>query len=240
MIKTVLQTGSTNSDLSERIRAGQLCREGDWLIADRQTGGRGRLGRPWSDGFGNFMGSTIVRPAERDPNPQSLAFVVALAVYEAVLPFMVQPEKLCVKWPNDLMIADAKLAGILLEREGDAIIVGIGVNLASAPELPDRPTVSLAQFGPRPDRDLFAQSLAASFDAELDRWRSYGLDPILRRWEAVAHKRGTSLTVQPPGEDAIKGKYDGLTVDGALMLRLADNSSRVIHAGDVILVKEES
>lgn len=239
LIHTVPQTGSTNSDLSERLRAGEAVGEGTWLVANRQTNGRGRLGRVWSDGLGNFMGSTVVRPAECDPLPPSLAFVAALAVYEAVVPLITQPDELSLKWPNDLLISGAKLAGILLEREGNAIIVGIGVNLASAPELPDRPTASLAQFGPRPDRDLFAQSLAASFDKELDRWRSFGLDLILRRWEAAAHPRGTALTVQPPGERAIPGNYDGLTDGGALKLRLADNSCRVIHAGDVILARKE-
>ena len=239
MIRTVPETGSTNADLAEQLRAGEAVGEGSWLVSDRQTAGRGRQGRTWFDGQGNFMGSTIVRPHERDPAPASLALVTALAVYEAVVPLIANPSELALKWPNDLMLADAKLSGILLEREGDAIIVGVGVNLAAAPDLPDRRTVALSAFGPAPERDTFAHSLAASFDRELERWRSFGLEPLVRRWESVAHPQGTPLRVHPPGEEPILGKYAGLTEDGALRLRLAGGESRVIHAGDVMLANEE-
>ncbi|EDL50374.1 biotin--[acetyl-CoA-carboxylase] ligase [Erythrobacter sp. SD-21] len=239
MIRTVPETGSTNADLAAQLRAGEAVGEASWLVADRQTAGRGRQGRTWFDGHGNFMGSTIVRPHERDPAPASLALVSALAVYEAVVPLIANPSELSLKWPNDLMLAGAKLSGILLEREGDAIIVGIGVNLAAAPDLPDRRTVALSAFGPAPERDTFAHSLAASFDRELERWRSVGLEPLVRRWESVAHPPGTSLRVHPPGEEPILGEYAGLTEDGALRLRLAGGESRVIHAGDVMLANEE-
>ena len=138
------------------------------------------------------------------------------------------------------MLDGAKLAGILLERERDAIIVGIGVNLAAAPQLPDRRTVALAEIGVTPDRDTFARSLAECFDREVERWRTYGLEPLVRRWESVAHAFGTPLTVQPPGEGRIDGTFDGLGADGALSLRLADGSTRAIHAGDVMLVNQES
>jgi len=153
---------------------------------------------------------------------------------------LADPAKLRIKWPNDLMLDGAKLSGILLEREGDAIIVGMGVNLAAAPDLPDRKTAALADYGPAPDRDIFAHSLAAAFARELERWRTYGLEPLARRWESVAHPPGTPLVVQPPGEDRIDGAFAGLTPDGALSLRLADGSTRVIHAGDVMLQNEES
>lgn len=193
----------------------------------------------WFDGHGNFMGSTVVRPHERDPAPASLALLTALALYETVVPLIPNPTDLSLKWPNDLMLGGAKLAGILLEREGDAIIVGIGVNLAAAPELPDRKTLALSQLGPAPDRDNFARSLAASFDTELERWRNFGVEPIVRRWESVAHLKGTVLTVHPPGEEPIDAAFAGLTDDGALRLRLASGETRVIHAGDVMLANEE-
>lgn len=239
MIQTVPETGSTNADLAAGLRAGEALAEGYWLVADRQNAGRGRQGRTWFDGHGNFMGSTIVRPHERDPAPSSLALLAGLALYEAIVPLIASPADLSLKWPNDLMLGGAKLAGILLEREGQAIIVGIGVNLAAAPDLPDRRTVALSSYGPAPDRDIFAASLAASFDRELERWRTYGLDPLVRRWESVAHPSGTRLRVHPPGEEPIEGAFAGLTGDGALRLRLADGHSRVIHAGDVMLATEE-
>ena len=239
MIRTVPETGSTNADLVAALRSGEVVAEGDWLVADRQTAGRGRQGRVWSDGHGNFMGSSVVHMHDRDPSPASLALVTALALYETVVPLLFKPSNLFLKWPNDLMLGGAKLAGILLEREGNAIIVGIGVNLAAAPELSGRRTVALAQLGPAPDRDLFARSLAASFDIERERWRTFGVEPIVRRWESVAHPNGTVLNVHPPGEEPIRAAFAGLTEEGALRLRLASGSVRVIHAGDVMLAEEK-
>ena len=239
MIKTVSETGSTNADLTAAIRAGEPVVEGNWLVADRQTAGRGRQGRNWFDGEGNFMGSTVVRPHERDPAPASLALLTGLALYETVVPLIRNPPDLALKWPNDLLLGGAKLAGILLEREGDAIIVGVGVNLAAAPELPDRKTMALSQIGPAPDRDIFARSLATVFDTELERWRNFGVEPIVRRWESVAHPKGTPLTVHPPGEEPISAAFAGLSEEGALRLRLVTGESRVIHAGDVMLANEE-
>ncbi len=239
MIRTIPETGSTNADLAGALRMGEAVAEGDWLVADRQTAGRGRQGRTWFDGNGNFMGSTVVRLHDRDPAPASLALLTGLALYESIVPLLANPAELSLKWPNDIMLGGAKLAGILLEREGDAIIVGIGVNLAAAPDLPDRRTMALAELGPAPDRDTFARALAANFDTELDRWRSYGVEPIVRRWEAVAHPKGTALTVHPPGEEPIHATFAGLTEGGALRLRMESGESRVIHAGDVMLAKEE-
>ena len=239
MIRTVPETGSTNADLLAALRGGDVVGEGDWLVADRQTAGRGRQGREWFDGTGNFMGSSVVRLAPGDPPPASFALAVGLAVYEAVLPMLPDPAALRLKWPNDVTYAGAKLAGILLEREGEALVVGIGVNLARAPHIDGRETIALSQLVPTPDRDLFAGALASSFATELERWRSYGLDPLARRWQAAAHPSGTPLTVAPPGEEPLTGAFDGLTDDGALRLRLADGSTRVMHAGDVFFAREK-
>lgn len=231
MIETVPETGSTNADLSARLRAGEHVPEGHWLIADRQTAGRGRQGRVWSDGAGNFMGSTVVHPRLGDPAPASLALLAGLALHEVVSPLLSAPYHALLKWPNDVLVGRAKLAGILLEREGEAVIVGIGVNLASAPHLSDRETIALANIAAAPDRDSFAASLARQFDLELERWRSFALSPIINRWLLAGHPIGTRLTAD--GQD---GTFAGLTPEGGLQLRLADGTSRTIHAGEVNLI----
>ncbi len=239
MIHTIPETGSTNADLLAAVRAGERLPEGDWLVAARQRAGRGRQRRDWFDGAGNFMGSTVVRLAANDPPPASVALAAGLAVYEAVVPLLPDPAPLRLKWPNDLTFAGAKLAGTLLEREGEALVVGIGVNLAQAPEIEGRATFALASLAPTPDRYLFASALAASFALELTRWRNYGLEPLTRRWQAAAHPLGTPLAVTPPGEPPMTGTFDGLTDDGALRLRLADGTTRVMHAGDVFFADEK-
>lgn len=235
MIRYVEETGSTNADLAARISGGDHLPEGDWLVADRQTAGRGRLGRVWDDGLGNFMGSTVVRIAPGDPAPASLALLTGLAVHEALVGDVGEGRELLLKWPNDLLLGGAKVAGILLEMTGGVVIVGIGVNLASAPDIPGRKVTSLAEHGPAPGRDDFARALASAFDTELQRWRSVGLAPLLRRWQSTAHPQGTPLTVLPPGEDALNGTFAGLAEDGNLRLALADGTIRTIHAGDVLL-----
>lgn len=234
-LEIVPETGSTSADLLARLAAGEPAREGHWLIADRQSAGRGRQGRTWLDGPGNFMGSTMVRLHQQDPAPASLSFVAAMAAFETVIDYLAVPQVLQLKWPNDLLLHGAKLAGILLERSEDVAVIGIGVNLAWAPALEGQASGQLRTLGPAPDRDAFTHRLAASFDLELDRWRQFGLEPLLARWRAAAHPLGSPLTVHGTDGSAISGTFDGLEPDGALRLRLADGTCRVIHAGDVTI-----
>jgi BirA family biotin operon repressor/biotin-[acetyl-CoA-carboxylase] ligase len=232
-IRTVAETGSTNADLIALAASGTG--EGFWLRAERQTGGRGRQGRVWQSPPGNFYGSTLVRLRASDPAPATLALVAAVALEEAAR--VHAPEAaLSIKWPNDLLLGGAKLAGILLERAGDAVVVGIGVNLAHHPEGLDRPVTSLAAHGPAPDVATFAETLAESFERWIARWRGEGLAPVRERWIARAHAAGTALAATLPDGQRIEGLFDRLDGDGALILRLADGSVRAIHAADVFLI----
>ncbi len=205
--------------------------EGHWLGADRQTAGRGRLGRVWDDGQGNFMGSTVVRLTASDPSPATLALVVAVALAKVVKIFA-PSTPLQLKWPNDLLVDGAKCSGILLERSGDTVVVGIGVNLASAPDLPDRPTFAFADAGVAIDRDRFAETLAIALMDALWTWRQEGVASIVRAWLPLGHPVGTQLRVS---EQGIDGTFDGLEPDGALRLRRADGMVMLVHAGDVEL-----
>lgn len=235
MIEFVQETGSTNSDLARRLREGENVAEGHWRVADRQVAGRGRQGREWFDGTGNFMGSTVVHKRAGDPPVSTLSLVAGLALYEVAASLLADPLHLSLKWPNDLLFGRAKLAGILLEGEGASVIVGVGVNLSVTPPVQGREVTAFAEHGPAPARDLFAERLAAQFALDLERWRTYGLEPIIARWQAVGHKIGTSLTVHDPDGSLVSGEFGGLAADGSLNLRLADGSTRAIHAGDVIL-----
>jgi BirA family transcriptional regulator, biotin operon repressor / biotin---[acetyl-CoA-carboxylase] ligase len=90
-----------------------------------------------------------------------------------------------------------------------------------------------------PDRDLFAAALTRCFASEIERWRTYGLAPLISRWLAAGHSLGTPLQVGEPGETPLAGTFAGLTSDGALQLRLADGTTRVIHAGEVRLATQD-
>lgn len=217
-------------------RAGE--NEGFWLRADRQSFGRGRQGRAWESASGNLFASSLVRVRANDPAASSLALVTSLALYDAVHAFLDKEkrEMLSLKWPNDLLLHGAKLSGILLEREDDAIVVGIGVNLAHHPEGLDRPVTSLAAHGLPPAPDIFLRELADHFARWVGLWRESGLSRIRTEWLAKAHTVGTELSVHDPSGERLNGVFDGMTEDGALRLRLADGSVHVMHAGDVFLI----
>jgi BirA family biotin operon repressor/biotin-[acetyl-CoA-carboxylase] ligase len=226
-IRTVAETRSTNDDLAALARDGAP--EGSWLRAELQTGGKGRQGRVWQSPPGNLYASTLVRLQPDDPPAPTLALVAAVAVHEIVSRYA---PSVRIKWPNDLLAGGAKLSGILLERQGAAVIVGFGVNLAHHPEDIDRPATNLAVLaGAAPEPGAFLKVLAEAFARWLARWRSSGVEPIRRQWLAAAHAPGTPLSTSE-GE----GLFDGLDGEGALRLRLADGTLRVIHAGDVFLI----
>lgn len=229
-VRVVDETGSTNADLLAAAEAG--ADEGLWLRAERQIAGRGRLGRNWSDGSGNLFASTIVRLQPGDPSAPTLTLAAAVALAEAVAPFL--PGRVTIKWPNDLLIDGAKLSGILLERGGDnAVVIGFGVNLASYPALPDRPTTSLEVQGVAVTPTAMLDALRARFAAWLEIWRRHDMAAIRTAWEALAHPRGTVLRVRLPDGGEREGAFDGLDASGALRLRVPDGQVLVVHAGDV-------
>jgi BirA family biotin operon repressor/biotin-[acetyl-CoA-carboxylase] ligase len=140
------------------------------------------------------------------------------------------------KWPNDLLLDGAKLSGILLERVADAVVIGLGVNLARHPADTDRRATSIAAQGVAVEPEPFLDMLAETFARWLARWRQEGIGPIRDRWVERAHPAGTALTARLPDGTSIDGLFDRLDATGALILRLADGTRRVIHAGDVFLI----
>jgi len=228
-------TGSTNADLIQRAPLGVP--EGLWLRADAQDGGRGRVGRKWDSAKGNLFTSTVVRLRPLDPPAPSLAFIIALAVVDTIKQFAPQIPVM-VKWPNDILSAEgSKLCGMLLERSGDAVIIGVGLNLVHHPEGLDRPVNDLKSLGANcPHPQAVVEMLADAFSIWLSRWRAMGNQAIFKAWQSVAHPVGTALTVSLPAGETYEGLYAGLSDDGALQLRLADGSIRAIHAADVFLI----
>lgn len=226
-IRIVERTGSTNADLI----ADQAAAEGDWLVARQQEAGKGRQGRPWLSAAGNFSGSTLVRLRPDDPPAPTLSMAAGLALVEAI-DAAVPAQALMLKWPNDVMLLGRKLAGILLERNGERIAVGFGVNLAKAPALTDR---QAADLGGSILPEAFAPVLAGSFARLLELWRTSESSALIRAWEQRAHLPGTRLTVHAGRDEMVSGRFAGLEGDGALRLKLDDGAIEVIRAGDVDL-----
>jgi BirA family biotin operon repressor/biotin-[acetyl-CoA-carboxylase] ligase len=166
-----------------------------------------------------------------DPPAPTLSLAAGLALAEA-LDLAVPDQPLLLKWPNDLLLHGRKLAGILLERSGDRVAVGFGVNLAEAPDLADRKAASLRGAI---DPSAFAPLLAGSFARMLSLWRTNSPLMLAQAWLARAHPLGSRLTVHSGPGETVSGLFDGLEPDGALRLATEDGTISVIRAGDVEL-----
>lgn len=227
--------GSTNAWALERTHA---LPDGHWVIADRQTAGRGRRGRAWDDGGnGNFMASVLVKA---DGPLHQLSFVAALALFDALCAVTAPlgPGRLALKWPNDVLLDGGKLSGILLERTGAALVIGIGVNLAHHPDGAGRPPgspppISLAAAGlPVPTPLALLAALAPAFARWRGEWAAHGFAPVRAAWLAQAAGLGGRIVARL-GNESPEGWFAGLADDGALLLRLDDGGQRAIHAGEV-------
>jgi BirA family biotin operon repressor/biotin-[acetyl-CoA-carboxylase] ligase len=228
--------GSTNAEALALARAGK--RGPLWVSAQSQSAGRGRRGRAWVSEPGNLYASLLLTdpaPAER---AAQLSFVAALAVRDAVAqqaPALAP--KLSFKWPNDVLLACDKVAGILIEGEvtrGEpaTVVIGIGVNCASHPPEASYPAANLCTHGAEiSPQDLLA-GLSVALFKRLAQWdRGNGFAGIRGDWLAAAHPIGTTIKVSDGGGDQT-GRFAGLDDTGRLLLDLADGARQEIAAGD--------
>lgn len=242
MIETVATTVSTNADLVARLRAGETIPENYWLRAEAQTGGKGRSGRTWISPPGNLYASTVINLAEGDPPPQTLALAIGLAVHQHIRNSLMigDHRNIMLKWPNDVLVHGAKVAGILLERCGAAIVAGIGINIAFAPQIEGRTTACITALNSKYDADPgYALTFLAPLVVEQRaRWREESLASLIARWTKAAHPIGSPLSVNSGEGAALRGTFNGLDPGGALRLRLENGETQTIHAGDVSLIAE--
>jgi BirA family biotin operon repressor/biotin-[acetyl-CoA-carboxylase] ligase len=226
--------GSTNSDALARAREGE--RGPLWIVTRMQTAGRGRRGREWTSGEGDIAASLLVTVDVAPAKAATLGFVAGLALDEALRCYA-PDAAIALKWPNDVLLGNAKLAGILLEAEnnpaGLAVAIGIGVNLATAPRGPAFPTTSLAAHGfiVHPEQMFAALSDAwIGFERLWDRGR--GMPHIRDLWLSKAAGRGQPISVAVGGQ-AVQGVFETLDENGRLILRKSDRSEVAVAAGEV-------
>jgi BirA family transcriptional regulator, biotin operon repressor / biotin---[acetyl-CoA-carboxylase] ligase len=229
------RTESTNEDLHRLARTGAA--EGTLVWAREQTRGRGRRGRDWSSPPGNLYLSLLLRPRVPPAEAAQIGFVAAVALAEALEGLLPPNRHLRCKWPNDLLIDGAKVSGILPEAEAadglvEALVLGIGVNVASfPPELPYKAT-SLVAAGANAGVETVLESLAPRLLVWYRRWRADGFAPVRRRWLDSAAGLGEPIEVRLERE-VLRGRFASLDASGALDLELADGRRRLITAGDV-------
>ena len=226
---------STNEEAKRQISGNQIVRP-TWIQAQTQTAGRGRRGQSWTSEPGNLFCS-LALPLERDlSEAANLSFAAALAVAGALEPH-VDPAKLQFKWPNDVLLEQQKIAGILLEvqRQGEVpwLIIGIGVNVSSAPANVQFPATALSEVLEEDvSVDVVMTGLAGRFADWLTVWRTQGFAPVREAWLKRAARINMDISVRLPHE-TLSGSFMGLDDDGGLRLRLADGDERRITAGDI-------
>ena len=228
--------GSTNEEAMARAKAGATGPL--WIAADQQTGGRGRSGRSWASEPGNLYNSLLFTIDKPPMVLAQLSLVAGVAVHEAISELAPQLAPV-LKWPNDVLIDGAKICGILIESQlnpsggGHTVVVGVGINLAHHPDLPDRKATSLAAHGVGVSpRDAWSV-LSGTFAKSLDLWsEGDGFSAIRQNWQGRAVKIGTMVSVKTK-DDVWSGCFDGLDSDGAMVLKFAAGERRRITFGDV-------
>jgi len=225
--------GSTNAEALALARAGD---KGPlWITAREQTAGRGRRGRTWTSEPGNLYATLLLTDPAPPERAAQLSFVAALAVHDAVAaraPAL--GAQIAFKWPNDVLLGRAKLAGILIEAEGTRpllVAVGIGVNCRHHPPATEAAATDLAAAGAAVTPEALFEALSR---AMLDRLREWevGFAGIRAAWLARAHGLGGELRARL-GARELDGRFETLDASGRLILRLADGSAETIAAGEV-------
>jgi BirA family biotin operon repressor/biotin-[acetyl-CoA-carboxylase] ligase len=225
--------GSTSADALERARAGE--RGPLWITAKRQTAGRGRRGRPWISEPGNLYATLLLTDASPPDRTAELSFVAALAVHDAVAGRIHGlTRRLALKWPNDCLIDGNKFAGILVEGEGHAVAIGIGVNCVHHPAGTSFPATDLAAAGLRASPDSLFAGLATAMAGRLVQWnRGTGFAVIREEWLKRAFGLGRTVRVALP-EGEREGRFESIDAAGRMMLRRSEDTVETIAAGDVL------
>lgn len=232
-------TGSTNLDA---LQLAQTQPGPAWILTHEQVAGRGRRGREWRMPQGNFAASYLARPQRGAAEAAQLSFVAALALFDALAIACGPMARLQIKWPNDVLLNGGKAAGILLESSAsgpriDALAIGIGVNLAAAPDMGQvepgamRPVSVASETGLTVAPEEFLDLLAPALAARLAQYHAGGFATIREDWLRHAARLGEQITART-GRAELTGRFDGIDADGALILFTAAGR-QIIPAADI-------
>lgn len=225
---------STSLEAKRRVAAG--AKGPLWIAALYQSAGYGRRGSEWRQRNGDVAATLLFQPGAPAERLPELSFVAALAVLDAI-GRLAPAAPLSLKWPNDILAGGGKIAGLLLELAGPpaapVVMLGVGVNIVSAPEGLAYPAARLIDFAPAPPHPCaFVETLDETFKAQRDIWERDGFAAIRAGWLARAAHLGARIKVQLPAE-SVEGVFTDLDLSGALILE-CDGARRTIAAGAVL------
>lgn len=221
--------GSTNDEAMRLAADGAP--HGTVVHADQQTIGRGRLSRLWLSPPGNLYVSIILRLNVPAAQNVEIGFIAALAVADAIETMLPRTERATLKWPNDVLVRDGKISGILVEQAGDALILGIGVNVLQAPGGVPYNVSTIVGCGGLATVDGTRGALLTALANWLGVWQRLGFAAIRAAWLTRAHPPGTPLRVTID-DRTIEGRFADLAPDGTLIID-TDEGRRRCAAGDV-------
>lgn len=230
------ETDSTNTRASATISSGR--KHPAWFVAGAQNQGRGRRGRVWTSAKGNLFSSYLFFPDCDATLFSFLPFSASLAVRDCFVALGADQATVSCKWPNDVLINQKKCSGILIEAAGSgnkpkSVTIGIGLNLATAPDAPHFPATSVVgETGKTPTlKEAFA-ALASAVDFRLAQWRSGDVSSITQEWSSCAWGLGETRVVRTSNEE-FTATLLTLGSDGGLKVRLDDGTEKQIYAADV-------
>jgi len=221
--------------MDEAARLSATLNRPAWILARQQTKGRGRRGRAWLQASGNFSATLIFAPGGPIAGFAQRSFVAALALRDALIAVGVSDTALSLKWPNDVLLNGAKVAGILLETHGDKLAIGFGVNLSHAPDLSEVeatsvPPVSLVgETAIATTPEAFLDLLAAAFARHEAAMQSGGFSAIRANWLSHAARLGEVVTARL-GPEVIEGIFETVDETGELVLSTARGRQRIAAA----------
>lgn len=227
---------STNEEARRLAKGGGS--HGAVIWAKKQTSGKGRMGRSWVSPEGNLFVSILLQPEKSMKEFSQLSFVAAVSAAEAIAPLLPGKQKLRCKWPNDIILDDKKLGGILLESfQTDGghswVVVGVGINIERFPTDTEFPATCLKDAGV----EIISAKIVLSrfihhFIETYNLWDAKGFAPIRKMWMSHAWNLGERVTARWP-DNEVEGIAEGLDEDGSLLLALDDGGKRHIHAADI-------
>jgi BirA family biotin operon repressor/biotin-[acetyl-CoA-carboxylase] ligase len=226
---------STNSEATRLIQAGQVLQP-LWILAETQDQGRGRQGRHWTSEKGNVF-ATLVWPAPEMAKAPQTSFIIAVAVQAVLQNLIGNKAQVSCKWPNDILINNRKIAGILLETAKDPkgqdwLIIGIGINLVSKPSDSRWPAIYLNEFATVPTPHDVVTSLHQKWVKLYEIWEARGFKPIAENWMRCAF--GLGVRVQYSIKDTKQsGAFSGLDETGAALIRLDSGWVERVYAGEI-------
>lgn len=244
--------GSTSTEALARARAGDPGRL--WVVAAAQTAGHGRRGRPWETAKGNLAASLLMPQDTSHGHGATLGFAAGLALEHAIRACAPQvavklaldgaggaegaERRLRLKWPNDVLVDGAKIAGILLEAASmqggpNSVVIGIGVNVRHAPEGLPYPATSLAACGADVGAEQLFEALAEAWVEQEFLWDGgRGFGTVRKNWLERAAGLGAPIAVRL-GEDVLLGIFETIDEEGRLVVKAADGALRKVSAGEV-------